>query len=149
MENNELITMMIELGVMIVAFVVGRYILPKYKTNIQHAAAEFQVLLSYAESYVAYAKQFLNVSGEEKMNAVVEKLKVICEKQNIQIDEETLRAIGQKAYDAMKAGEASSKVIIETAVEELKTYIPVEAETLEPVQCENAEQVDPFNDDTK
>lgn len=121
MDNNELVKLIIELAVVIVAFFVGKYIFPKYKTTIQQHATEFEVLLNYAESFCAYARQFLDSSGEEKMNTVVEKLRNICEQQGIKVDDETLRAIAQKAYDAMVAGENSSKVIIESAVNELKS----------------------------
>ena len=113
----------IELVVIVVAFAIGRYILPKYKINIQNAAAQFGVLLSYAESFCAYARQFLNCSGSEKMDNVVARLRDICEQQKIDIDDDTLRAIAQKAYDSMIAGENSTKVIIENAVEEIKTTV--------------------------
>ena len=113
----------IELVVIVVAFAIGRYILPKYKINIQNAAAQFGVLLSYAESFCAYARQFLNCSGSEKMDNVVARLRDICEQQKIDIDDDTLRAIAQKAYDSMIAGENSTKVIIESAVEEIKTTV--------------------------
>lgn len=122
MQSSEIIITVIEFVVVIGSFLLGKYVFPKYKTNIQNAVTEFTVLLNYAESFVSYAKQFLtDLTGPEKMDAVVEKLKAICEQQGINVDEETLRAIGQKAYDAMKAGESSSKVIIETATEELKS----------------------------
>ena len=122
MNDSELIMYIIEFVVVICSFLLGKYIFPRYKTTIQDHAAEFVVLLNYAESYVAYAKQFLSdYTGQQKMNSVVEKLRLICDERGIKVDDETLRAIGQKAYDAMKAGEASSKVIIETAVEEIKT----------------------------
>lgn len=135
--------------VTIIAFLFGKYVFPKHKTSIQNAVAQFEILLRYAESFCAYARQFLNCSGSEKMDAVVEKLKAICVKEGIDVDEETLRAIGQKAYDAMIAGENSSKVIIETAVEELKTFTPVEGVTetinstdeLEPIELPDADQV--------
>lgn len=119
--DKDLILFIVELVVVVGSFLIGRYVLPRAKTSIQNAVAEFGVLLSYAESFCSYARQFLTgYSGSEKMDAVVEKLKAICEKQGIDVDEETLRAIGQKAYDAMKAGENSSKVIIADAVEQLK-----------------------------
>lgn len=147
MENNELLKTAVELVITIVAFLLGRYILPKYKTTIHNAAAEFQVLLNYAESFVAYARQFLDASGEEKMNTVVEKLKVICVQQKINVDDETLRAIAQKAYDAMMAGQNSSTVIIESAIEDLKKAA-IEAtleQTLDAVLNNNAEQINTDN----
>lgn len=128
MQDNGLM-MIIELLVVIVALFVGRYVLPKYKTTIDKAVTEFQVLLNYAESFCAYARQFLDAPGEEKMNTVVDKLKAICVKQGINVDEETLRAIAQKAYDAMKANENAPKVIIENAVAELKAFPVIEEAT--------------------
>ena len=127
--DGDITKLIIELIIIIISFFIGRYILPKYKNNIVDIATEFEVLLYYAESFCAYARQFLNVSGSEKMNSVVEKLRVVCEKHGIEIDDETLRAIGQKAYDAMVAGENSSKVIIESTVEEPK-IIPTYTTTL-------------------
>lgn len=153
MENTELIKYIIELVIIIVSFLIGKYLFPKYKVNIQQHAAEIDVILRYAESFVAWARQFLSdSSGEEKMEAVVQKLREICEQRGIQVDEETLRAIAQKAYDAMVAGENSSKVIIEAAVEELKTAPAIGVvETLEPVTNPDAEQIvtNPDEDDLK
>ena len=125
MQDNGLM-MIIELVAVVIAFFVGRYVLPKYKTTIDKAVTEFQLILNYAESFCAYARQFLNSPGEEKMNSVVAKLKIICEQQGISVDEETLRAIAQKAYDAMKANESAPKVIIENAVAELKAFPAIE-----------------------
>ena len=124
--QNDLIELLIELGITIAAFLVGRYVLPKIKPNInvQDLTVQFQLLLNYAESFCAYARQFLTqLSGKEKMDNVVEKLKAICDEQGIQVDEETLRAIGQKAYDAMVAGETTSKTAMENAVKELKEIV--------------------------
>lgn len=143
MIENDILKLGIDLAVTIIAFLVGRYILPKYKSTIQQYAAEFAVILSYAESFVAYARQFLtDYTGEQKMNTVIEELKKICEKQGIDVDEKTLKAIAQKAYDAMKAGENnSSKIIIETAIEGLKSLEPI-------TEYENVEiPVDPFDHD--
>ena len=80
----------IELVVIVVAFAIGRYILPRYKVNIQNAAAQFGVLLSYAESFCAYARQFLDCSGSEKMDNVVARLRNICDQQKINIDDEVV-----------------------------------------------------------
>ena len=115
----------------LIAFLLGKYIFPKYKNTIQTVATQFDVIFKYAESFCAYARQFLSCSGSEKMNDVVKKLIIICEQQNIDIDEETLRAIAQKAYDAMKAGEsqASAQLIVQTALDDVKEYEPKHGET--------------------
>ena len=129
--DRELIKLLVELGLAIAAFFLGRYILPKYKGNIQTAVSQFEFILRYAESFCAYARQFLTTSGSEKMDEVVKKLQELCIKEGIQVEEETLRAIAQKAYDAMVAAENKAKIVIETpaAIEEIKTFEPVEDET--------------------
>ena len=121
--DENLSILIVELIVAAIAFLVGKYVFPAYKPVIQEHAALFTVLLNYAESFVAYARQFLSeLNGEEKMDTVVDKLKDVAKQQSIVVDDETLRAIAQKAYDAMKMNENLSKVIIEAApvVEEVK-----------------------------
>lgn len=120
--DGDTVVVLIETIIVVISFLIGRYIIPKYKTNIVNAVTEFEVLLDYAESFCAYARQFLNVSGSEKMNNVVEKLKIVCEKNGIKVDDETLRAIGQKAYDSMIAGENSSKIDFEDFTTTLKSF---------------------------
>lgn len=134
MQSNETAVMLIELIVAAIGLLVGRYVLPKYKSNIQNAVDQFQLLFGYAESFCAYAKQFLSCSGSEKMDNVVEKLGAICEKEGIDIDQETLRAIGQKAYNAMVIGEAqasntSTLVVQPTTLDDVKIYEPKQSTT--------------------
>lgn len=112
--QKETILFIFEIAVIAAAFFIGKHVLPNHKSTIQNASVQFEVLLKYAESFCAYARQFLtDYSGSEKMDSVVESLYNICKDLNIEVDEETLRAIGQKAYDAMIAGENSAKVVIE------------------------------------
>ena len=128
--DKDLIVLIMQLVLAIGSFLAGRYLLPKYKTNINTAVTQFDVVLKYAESFVAWARQFLNSSGEDKMNDVVKKLKAICDKEGIDLDEETLKAIAQKAYDAMIAAEKKAKIVVETpVVEEAKTFEPIDSET--------------------
>lgn len=131
--EKETMLFIIEIVVVALAFLIGRHLLPKYKSTIQNASAQFEVLLKYAESFCAYARQFLtDYSGSEKMDSVVESLDAICKDLNIEVDEETLRAIGQKAYDAMVTGENSAKVIIESTVDNLmEPLIEVQEESNE------------------
>ena len=133
MQNTELAVLIIQPVICIIAFLLGKYVFPKYKDTIQTVATQFDVIFKYAESFCAYARQFLSCSGPEKMDDVVKKLTSICEQQNIDIDEETLRAIAQKAYDAMKAGEsqANTQLIVQTALDDVKEYVPKHAETKE------------------
>lgn len=129
MENDSI--KIVEFIICIIFFLIGRYILPKTKDAIQNAMTQFQVLLSYAESFCAYAREFLKCSGSEKMDDVVKKLTVICEQQNIDVDEETLRAIGQKAYDSMIKGEIKAEVILQDYLEDVKQFPTTEIKSTE------------------
>ena len=101
---NEIIFLAIQLGVTIVAFLCGKYILP----NIPVSASEkLEELSGWAAQFVVWAREFMKGStGEEKMAKVVELLKEIAEEAEIDVTEEQLKAIVQNAYEAMKAGEA-------------------------------------------
>ena len=81
--DKELIVLIVQLVLAIGSFLAGRYLLPKYKTNIGTAVTQFELILKYAESFVAYARQFLNSSGKDKMDDVVKKLQAICDKEGI------------------------------------------------------------------
>ena len=56
-------------------------------------------------------------TGEEKMAAVVEKLKEIADEAGIDVTEDQLRAIAQSAYNAMKAGEKEAAAAEPQALE--------------------------------
>ncbi len=61
------------------------------------------LIIQYAEAFVSWAKQFKsNLSGNEKMDVVIEKLTNVADKHDIDISEDEIRAIAQKAYDTMK-----------------------------------------------
>lgn len=91
---------------------------PKDAELVQTSVSQLELILKYAESFCAYARQFLSCEGSEKMNIVIEKLKEVCAKQGIEIDETTLRAIAQKAYDSMqnetKRADATINVVTPT-----------------------------------
>ena len=113
MENKDFIMLVVDLVLILGAFVLGRYVLPK-STKLQKAADDFDKLLGYAESFCAYARQFLtDLSGAEKMDKVVERLNGVCEQYGIELDLETLRAIAQKAYDAMIAEDEDEEKIVD------------------------------------
>ena len=100
---NEIIILAIQLGVAVGAFCVGKYLFP----NIPKTVTDKLTMLSqWAAQFVVWAKEFLKKqSGEEKMAAVVEKLKEIAEEAGMEVTEDQLKAIAQTAYNAMKAGE--------------------------------------------
>lgn len=133
---DTIIITVVELIVLVVAFLIGRYVVPKISSDaIADITAKTSLIVTYADKFVAWAKQFLSSStGSEKMEAVVEKLAEICQKYDIDMTEDELTAIAQKAYDSMKAGEESAA----TAVSSTPTVVinngaPVET-TTEPTE---------------
>lgn len=96
--DNSLLVLIIEIIVL-----VGCYLLGKYKPSnneIAQAADTLSLIMKYAESYVTYAREFMSSStGEEKMAKVVEMLGILTEKYNINISQEELTAIAQRAYE--------------------------------------------------
>lgn len=100
---NDIIMLAVQLGVTVAAFLVGKYVFP----NIPKSVTEkLNSLSEWAAQFVVWAKQFMQTqSGEEKMAAVVEKLKEIADEAGLEVTEDQLKAIAQSAYNAMKAGE--------------------------------------------
>lgn len=70
------------------------------------------LIIQYAEAFVSWAKQFKsNLSGNEKMDVVIEKLTNVADKHDIDISEDEIRAIAQKAYDTMKNKDEAIKSV--------------------------------------
>lgn len=79
------------------------------------------LIIQYAEAFVSWARQFKSdLSGKEKMNAVIEKLTYVANKYDIDITEEEIRAIAQKAYDSMKNKDDVVKLVSTTGI---NTYV--------------------------
>lgn len=70
------------------------------------------LIIQYAEAFVSWARQFKsNLSGNEKMDVVIEKLTNVADKHNVDISEDEIRAIAQKAYDTMKNKDEAIKLV--------------------------------------
>lgn len=115
--SEEIITVTVELVIMVAAFLLGKFVFPKIPEGTLVKVKEgIELIVTYADKYVSWAKQFMATeSGEDKMNAVVKELAKIAERYNIDITESEIKAIAQKAYDEMKKGEAeaANTVILE------------------------------------
>lgn len=112
---NDIIVLAVQLGITVAAFVVGKYVFPNLPKNVTD---KLTTLSQWAAKFVEWAKEFMKKeTGEEKMAAVVEKLKEIADEAGIDVTEDQLRAIAQSAYNAMKAGEKEAAVIEPQAVE--------------------------------
>lgn len=109
--SSDIIKLIIEIIVLICCYLVGRYATGNtvVKSTISDVTDKINLIITYADKYVAWARQFLqDKTGSEKMDEVVSQLAIIAEKNDIDMSETEIRAIAQKAYDTMKAGEAAA-----------------------------------------
>ena len=109
LNDTTIVQELITLIALVISFVIGRYILPKMNMTTDTALKNLQIIEKYAAAFVIFAKEFYGeLSGEDKLNEVVNKLKTIAENNCIDMKEEDLKAIAQKAYTEMKKGEESA-----------------------------------------
>lgn len=107
---NDIILLAVQLGVAVAAFVAGKYVFPRVPKTVTD---KLNMLSQWAAQLVAWAKEFMKKqTGEEKMAAVVDKLKEIADEAGLDVTEDQLKAIAQYAYNAMKAGEKESETAI-------------------------------------
>ena len=112
---NDIIILAVQLGVTVAAFVVGKYLFPNVPKSVTD---KLTTLSQWAAQFVVWAKEFMKKeTGEEKMAAVVEKLKEIADEAGIEVTEDQLRAIAQSAYNAMKEGEKEAAAAEPQALE--------------------------------
>lgn len=117
---NDIIILVVQLGLAVAAFIVGKYVFPNIPKSVTD---KLTTLSQWAAQFVVWAKEFMKKqTGEEKMAAVVEKLKEIADEAGIEVTEEQLRAIAQSAYNAMKAGEKEAEAV---AGEAMATYYKI------------------------
>ena len=117
---NDIIVLAVQLGITVAAFAIGKYVFPNLPKNVTD---KLTTLSQWAAKFVEWAKEFMKKqTGEEKMAAVVERLKEIADEAGIEVTEDQLRAIAQSAYNAMKAGEKEAE---SAAGEALATYYKI------------------------
>lgn len=104
---NDIVLLAVQLGIAVVAFVAGKYVFPKVPKTVTD---KLNMLSQWAAQFVVWAKEFMKKqTGEEKMAAVVEKLKEIADEAGLDVTENQLKAIAQSAYNAMKVGEKEAE----------------------------------------
>lgn len=95
-------------------FLIAAYLIGKFVTNnpkitpetIESVTSKICLITDYAEAFIIWAKQFMSKStGAEKMDTVVEKLKAISDKYDLNLSEDEIRAIAQRTYDTIKRSE--------------------------------------------
>lgn len=105
---NNVIFAAVYFAVTLAAFLLGKYVFPKVPQTVTD---KLVMLSDWAAEFVVWAREFLkSKTGEEKMAAVVDKLKEIADEAGLNVTEDQLKAITQSAYEAMKAGEAATAV---------------------------------------
>lgn len=119
---NDIVILAIQLGITIAAFIIGKYVFPNVPKSVTE---KLNTLSAWAAQFVVWAKQFMQSQcGEEKMAAVVQKLKEIADEAGLEVTEDQLRAIAQSAYNAMKAGEKEADIAIAQPVEAVQAAAP-------------------------
>lgn len=129
--DRSVIILIIQLVIVVGSFFIGKYLLPfigNNKETIETVLNQVTLISTYADSFVAYAKQFMKKSnGAEKMEEVVSQLNKIADRHGFSMTEEEIKAIAQKAYDNLKAGEEAAeleKKKAEAAVQNQTIVIP-------------------------
>ena len=137
--HNDTILLIIQIVVIIGSYLFGRYVLPNIsspaaKETIQDVIAKTDLIINYADKFVSWAKEFKKKStGAEKMQAVVEQLTYIAEQNGIDMTQEQITAIAQKAYDSMKSGiEAAQNATIIVPAAQIDSATTVDMGTLPP-----------------
>lgn len=119
---NDIVILAIQLGITIAAFIIGKYVFPNVPKSVTE---KLNTLSAWAAQFVVWAKQFMqSQSGEEKMAAVVQKLKEIADEAGLEVTEDQLRAIAQSAYNAMKAGEKEADIAMAQPLEAVQAAAP-------------------------
>ena len=100
--DNQVLILIMQAGIVLVAYLVGRYFLP---TELGQETVEVISFISaWAQQFISYAAQYVNKPGPDKMDYVVSELTKIAEKEKIDISKEQIKAIAQNAYDAAQKG---------------------------------------------
>ena len=125
MHASDFLYLILQIIILCGSYFIGRYIIPitGYTENINDISQKFNLMVDYADKFVAWAKYFMkSYTGSEKMEAVVTELVKVAEKYDINISRTEIIAIAQKAYDNMMAGitEAENAKKIADAAQERK-----------------------------
>ena len=98
---EQITTTIIELIVLIIAALIGRYVIPFIKTNVD--IKKLELITEWALKFVKAAENILTGSGrgEEKRNQVITWLKEKADEIGIELTEDQLRTLLEDAYTTM------------------------------------------------
>ena len=99
---TNVIIIIIENIIVIGAFLIGRYLLPKFKIPDNNTT---RFLSEWAYKFVVDAKNTIASDGLGKKNYVTRKMAALTRRYGIKISYDQISALIEDAYSAMKAGE--------------------------------------------
>lgn len=101
---DKIIIYAIELVVAVVAFLLGRYVFPAIKQYFNELNNDdVSTVASWVYKFVVSAKnQFNDGCGVQKLEYVTEQVLALCERNNINLTDEQIRALIEDAYVLMK-----------------------------------------------
>jgi hypothetical protein len=86
------------LAISIIAFLCGKYVFPAIKNN-----ETISDITTWVYKFVVSAKnQFEDGCGKQKLDYVTEQVSALCERNNISLTSEQIRALIEDAYILMK-----------------------------------------------
>lgn len=115
--DNDMILKIIEVVLLIVSFVIGRYVLPKIpkstfeavKNTFDEAYRTVNLIRDWAQKFIIMQARFSNASGTEKMDEVVKSIKKILNKYGLDMEDEAIRAVAQEVYENINVSQYESK----------------------------------------
>ena len=114
--NKEMIYVMIQLVIMLISYLIGKYIFPKLSED---DLKNFELVKGWVEQFVNEAANFVNYTGEEKKKYVTEQISLILAEKGIEMTEKQISALIETAYNAfIKAVEDNNEIKAE--IQELK-----------------------------
>ena len=104
----ELIFLILEIIVIISAYLVGKYIVPKLS---QDDLKILELVKGWIETFVSEAASFKEYTGTEKKQYVIEQITKILNEKNIILTEEQISALIEAAYNNFKKGKQESETM--------------------------------------
>lgn len=105
--DGDMILKIIEVVLLIVSFIIGRYVLPKIpastvetvESTFNKAFSTISLIKDWAAKFIIMQAKFSEASGTEKMNEVVKSIQKVLAKYNIEMSDDEIRAIAQQVYE--------------------------------------------------
>lgn len=97
--TTEMIFLILQAIVVIISYLVGKYIVPKLSNNELEV---FNLVKNWVEQFVNEAANFTNYSGEEKKKYVSEQIVKLLNEKGIYMTEAQISALIETAYNTLK-----------------------------------------------